>query len=124
MPEQATPLDGWAIVEVLGHKKFAGHVSEQAFGSAVLIRVDVPETDQGGVFTKPYSKLIGPGSIYCITPCTEEIARAAAQRLERWNNPIPVDIAVQKQLPASVSTSDAELVAEEDDDDDREPWQR
>jgi hypothetical protein len=91
----------------------------------VLIRVDVPETDQGGVFTKPYSKLIGPGSIYCITPCTEAIARSAAQRLERWNNPIPVDIAVQKQLPASISTSDAEFAPEDDDDsDDWEPWQQ
>lgn len=53
MSEQSRPLEGWCVVEILGHKKFAGYVSEQVIGSNALIRVDVPETDQGGVFTKP-----------------------------------------------------------------------
>jgi hypothetical protein len=128
MPEHAQPLETWAIVEVLGHKKFAGYVSEQVLGGAVLVRVDVPETDQCGVFTKPYTKLVGVGSIYCITPTTEEIARRAAQQLERWNNPIPVDIAARPQIPATSSASlesEAELVEgdDRDDDDDREAWQ-
>jgi len=128
MPEHAQPLETWAIVEVLGHKKFAGYVSEQVVGGATLVRVDVPETDQCGVFTKPYTKLVGVGSIYCITPTTEEIARRAAQQLERWNNPIPVDIAARPQIPATSSASlesEAELVEDDDgdDDDDREAWQ-
>jgi hypothetical protein len=126
MPEHAQPLETWAVVEVMGHKKFAGYVSEQVIGGAALVRVDVPETDQGGVFTKPYTKLIGVGSIYCITPTTEEIARRAAQQLERWNNPIPVDIVARPQIPATSSASfesDAELVDEGDDEDDREAWQ-
>lgn len=109
MPEQAQQLETWAIVEVMGHKKFAGHVTEQAFGAAALIRVDVPETEQpGGITTKPYSKLIGVGSIYCITPTTEAIARRAAQQLERWNEPIPVDLPETRQI-AAIST--AELAA-------------
>lgn len=117
MPETPQPLSTWAIVEVMGHKQFAGFCTEQTFGAAALIRVDVPETDQDGMFTKPYSKLIGVASIYCITPCTEAVARACAQRLERYNNPIPVDIPVQRQLPASVGTSDAQIVDDIDDDD-------
>ncbi len=120
MPENQQPLETWAIVEVMGHKKFAGFVTEQTIGGAALIRVDVPETDQNGVFTKPYSKLIGVGSIYCITPCTEEIGRACAKRLEQWSNPIPVDLPTQRQLPAGVGVaSDAEIV---DDDDDGDSW--
>lgn len=122
MPEHAQPLETWAIVEVMGHKQFAGFVTEHTIGSMALVRVDVPETDQGGVFTKPYSKLIGPGSIYCITPCTEEIARAAAVRLERWNNPIPVDLPIQKQLAPVAPAADAEI--DFDDDDDREEGAR
>ncbi|HEX6463950.1 MAG TPA: hypothetical protein VFZ98_05840 [Vicinamibacterales bacterium] len=118
MPEQAQPLETWAVVEVMGHKKFAGYVSEQVIGSNALIRVDVPETDQGGVFTRPYTKLIGPGSIYMLTPCTEDVARAAARTIERYNDPIPVDIRAPRQLSAGsvASVDDAQLV---DDDDDR-----
>jgi len=40
-----------------------------------MIQVDVPECDGRAAFTK----LFGVGSIYAITPCTEETARAAAQ---------------------------------------------
>lgn len=35
MPEQAQPLQAWAIVEVMGHKKFAGYVSEQVIGATL-----------------------------------------------------------------------------------------
>jgi hypothetical protein len=122
MPIETPKLETWAIVEVMGHKQFAGYVTEQTFGSASLIRCDVPETDQGGMFTKPYSKLIGVSSIYCITPCTEAIARAAAQQLERFNNPIPVDFPVSRQLVSPTPSSDAELV--DDDDDDGDDWKQ
>jgi hypothetical protein len=124
MPEQSPALDTWAVVEVMGHKKFSGRVSEHTMGSMALIRVDVPATDQaGGRVTPEYSKLIGPGSIYCITPCTEEIARAVATELERYNEPIPASIPAQRQLPAAVG--DAEILDDDfyddddDDDDDR-----
>jgi hypothetical protein len=119
--ERVTTLECWAIVEILGHKKFAGYVTEQSIGGAGLIRVDVPETEQLERSTKPYSKLIGVGSIYCITPCTEEIARACATQLERWSNPIPVDLPTQRQLHAGVA-SDAEIVGGDDDDDDYRPF--
>lgn len=68
-------FESWAIVEVMGHKRFAGHVTEQAFGSASMLRIDVPEIDDVPAFTK----LIGIGSIYAITPCTEDTARQAQQ---------------------------------------------
>jgi len=120
MPEQNTPLETWAIVEVMGHKKYAGFATEHTIGGAALIRVDVPETKQVGMHglemtTKPYSKLIGVGSIYCITPCTEEIGRACATRLEQYSQPIPVDLPVQRALPAG-ATAEAQVI---DDDD---PW--
>ncbi len=126
MPEQTPPLNTWAIVEVMGHKRFAGFVTEQTFGAAALIRVDVPETEQetrtpdgpATRTTQAYSKLIGVGSIYCITPCTEAVARLAAKEIERWNDPVPVDIPAQRQIPPSVGApiSDAEVVNEDDDD--------
>ena len=32
----------WAIVEIFGHTRIAGRISEQSFGGAALVRVDVP----------------------------------------------------------------------------------
>ena len=42
----------WAIVEIMGHKRYAGHVSEQVVGGASFVRVDVPEHGECQAFTK------------------------------------------------------------------------
>ena len=72
MPEES--FSSWAIVEVMGHSRYAGHVTEQAIAGASFVRVDVPATDKQAAFTK----LLGASSIFCITPCDEEVARVAA----------------------------------------------
>jgi hypothetical protein len=125
MPEQSQSFNTWAIVEVMGHRRYAGYVTEQTFGVATLIRVDVPETDQPERHTwqgttparktASYSKLVGVSSIYCITPCTEEVARKVAAVIEADNDPIPVTIPAERQLPASTSNSGP---TEDDFDDD------
>jgi len=107
-------FDVWGIVEMLGHKILAGRVSEHVIAGQAFIRVDVPETPQEAAFTK----LLGPGSIYAISPCSEELARAAAGRLH--SEPIPVYI--PKQLPSGPTrVEDAELEDPLDDDDDDRP---
>lgn len=68
-------FDQWCIVEVMGHSRFAGRVTEQAVGGCSFIRVDVPECDGRSAFTK----LLGGGSIFALTPCTEQVARAAGR---------------------------------------------
>lgn len=68
----------WAVVEQLGHKKFAGFVTERTIGSTALIQIDVPEVESDGTRFPAFTKLIGPGTIYAITPCTEETARQFA----------------------------------------------
>jgi hypothetical protein len=100
-------FDAWAIVEVFGHKRFAGRVSDQAIGGASFIRIDVPATTD----KTAYTKFFGGGAIYAITPCTEEVARIAAHEIEKWNDPVPVALPGGKQLPAPRSDDD-----EEDDD--------
>lgn len=111
-------FDCWAIVEVMGHKKFAGFVTEQTFGVATLIRVDVPATEQRDERkTAEYSKLIGVGSIYCITPCTEEVARKCATALEAYNDPIPVAIPAERRLQAPTPAEEEVLPGFEDEDD-------
>jgi hypothetical protein len=103
-------FEGWALVEMFGHAKEVGYVTTEAYGSAVLFRCDTPELPEreyvleapeyamdsekgtrwvpaGAKVKRPASpaksRLIGPGAIYSITPCTEATARAALERVIR-----------------------------------------
>ena len=71
------PFEGWAIVELMGHRRLAGHVTEaEQFGTAML-RLDIYDTKAGeAVVTQFY----GGSAVYCITPTTEEIARKIGER--------------------------------------------
>jgi hypothetical protein len=77
-------FDEWAILELMGHRRLAGKVSEAAIGGGSFIRIDMPMKD-GSTSTQFYS----PASIYCITPTTEKIAREVAlasqpEPVNRW----------------------------------------
>ncbi|TMI88328.1 MAG: hypothetical protein E6H00_12915 [Bacillati bacterium ANGP1] len=105
-------FEGWCIIELFGHAKEVGYVTTEAYGTAVLFRVDTPElpereyvlespeyttattTDSGSTWTPAgakvkrqaspaRSRLIGPGAIYSILPCTETAARKAIEGLIR-----------------------------------------
>ena len=105
LPEQQqSRFDGWAIVDVLGHQRYVGYVTTEAYGQAVLFRIDVPPLEERERVTKRpgtigamycpagttvkegavagYTKLIGAGSIYGITPCTKEAALAAVEDMQ------------------------------------------
>lgn len=79
MSQTEEKFDCWAIVEIMGHKKFAGRVTEQTIGGTSFVRVDVPEISDPKL--PPFTKLFGAGSIYCISPCTEETAKAFAAKI-------------------------------------------
>lgn len=68
-------LDTWAIVELMGHSKIAGKISEHTMGGAVLLRVDVPPINGHDAYTRMY----GVSAVYCITPTDEATAQAAAR---------------------------------------------
>lgn len=95
---------GWAVVELFGHKRMAGHVSSQVVAGGSMVRIDVPETPADTrPLTAAYTKLVGIAAIYGITPVSEEIARRAAREIERWNDPLPV------QLPALAAPVGTEI---------------
>lgn len=68
-------FEGWAILELMGHRRLAGRVSEATIGGGSFLRLDVPG-ENGDMATQFYS----PSAVYCITPTTEDIARAVAKR--------------------------------------------
>jgi PRTRC genetic system protein C len=68
-------FEQWALIELFGHQRIAGFLTEQAIGGCSFLRVDVPAVDGVPAFTK----LFGQGAIYGISFVSEEIAKAAAK---------------------------------------------
>jgi len=85
-------FDNFAIVELFGHQKIAGRVTEQVIAGQGFVRVDVPETKRQAAFTR----LFGTGAIYSITPVEEDVALRAAESI--WLEPVTVYIAPARQL--------------------------
>jgi hypothetical protein len=103
------PFESWAIVELMGHVRMAGKVSQVEMLGAVLGRIDIPQGD--GFVTQ----FFGGGSVYRLTPCGEAEARAVAAA----NTPQPVHHWEMAKLPgAPARDQDDEW---DDDDADHEP---
>lgn len=64
-------LETWAYIEIMGHNRIAGRVSERKVGIQVMLQVDVPKPDEGFSHTELFS----PSSIFSIKPTTEEWCR-------------------------------------------------
>ena len=77
MPENQK-FEEWALVELFGHNRIAGKVSEATIGGSSFIRIDVPASDDNEAVTKFY----GGAAIYCITPTDEETACTMARQLQ------------------------------------------
>lgn len=74
--EPASELKSWALVELFGHQRIVGFLSQQSFGTGVLFRVDVPDlTSSGKVIREGFTRYFGLSAIYSITPVSEEIVR-------------------------------------------------
>ena len=104
MSETQAEFKGFARVEIMGHQTHIGYVTTEAYGQAVLFRIDrpaLPEVEEAlataewigqqrcppGTIVKRGSidaatVLVGSGSIYRIIPCTEEIALRAIRESE------------------------------------------
>lgn len=64
----------WAIVELMGHVRVAGRLSEEEKFGAKMGRLDIP---QGDGFVSQY---FGSGSVYRITIVTEDVARHVSKQ--------------------------------------------
>lgn len=133
-PQQAK-FEGWAIVELFGHQREAGFVTTEYFGAWCLFRIDVPELPaREYILDKPdwsrdleigtkvrresvpaRSRIVGPGAVYGLNPCTEEAARKAIENI------IPRELVVlelpkKPKLPAGDPTA-ADFIDDDSTDD-------
>jgi hypothetical protein len=112
---------GFAILEIMGHRQVAGMVQEVTLFGVPMAQVDIPEVpaipkridpDGWGVREIPgipaHTQYYGGQSVFCMSPCTEEIAREAAVRF-RASPPQPLSMPSSRQIEAAL---DADLVEE------------
>jgi hypothetical protein len=109
-------FEEWAVVELFGHQRIAGKVSEATIGGCAFVRVDVPDVPGDDVDaplrSRGYTKYFGNGAIYAMTPCDEDVARLAVAEIERYNVPVRVQMPVQRQLAGASARNESD----EDDD--------
>jgi len=94
--EETTVLASWAILELMGHRRLAGFVSEQQIAGAGFLRLDIPDVNPVAANMWAATQFYAPSSVYAITPCTEETARLVAEGA----TPGPVTAWEVPRLPA------------------------
>lgn len=98
--KEVPTFNEWALVELFGHQRIVGRVSETTMAGGAFLRVDVPAVAENKAFTRFY----GPGAIYCISPVTEEIALQMVAN----NRHEPVSRYELPQLAAKVQSPEPE----------------
>lgn len=104
----------WAVLEVMGHRKIAGLVTEVEFAGATMLRIEVPSDP-------PVVQLYGGKSIFAITEETEERCRGYAARhrpevISRYE--LPATTEREQPVDAEEVEDDDPVGAEIDGDDD------
>ncbi len=151
MTEQAqAQFHGWAKVEVMGHQTHIGYVRTEAYGQAVMFRIDTPDLPEreyvleepayittgdenartsrwvqaGAKVARPASPgvsvLVGAGSIYRILPCTEAAAMKAIETGQRPELKL-ISLPEGMALPAPESGCMGDPDDDGDDDDGLDP---
>lgn len=99
MTETNDNFGTWAILELMGHVKLAGFVTEEELFGSKMGRIDIPPGEDGKMVTQYF----GGHTVYRLTPVTEEVAMAYAAR----NRPRPVYV-YELQLPERASECEEE----------------
>lgn len=63
-------FEGWAIIELMGHRQRGGYVKDVEMFGGKLLRVDIPVAADTTV-----TEFYGCTAIYALRPCSEEIVR-------------------------------------------------
>jgi hypothetical protein len=67
-------FEDWCILDLFGHTRIAGKVSEATIAGGAFLRIDIPGKDGAAVMTQFY----GPAAVFSMTPVAEDVARAFA----------------------------------------------
>lgn len=118
-------FEAWALVELMGHNKIAGKVTEHKFGNQSMLRVDVPEVEDLPAFTK----IIAVNAVYAINPLSETDAidyakHLKAKPLDLWDMSSIFSNRIQELVNKGTLLKPelADINNGDDDDEDESPW--
>jgi hypothetical protein len=123
MSEETKSAEQWGVVELFGHQKIAGKISEETIGGCSFVRVDVPALPERHVnhYGSPerqgpiagYTKLFGQGAIYAITFVDEILATGTAAALRV----MPIESYTLRDVVRAASPTALRKLLETPDDD-------
>jgi hypothetical protein len=120
--------ENWAILELMGHQKIAGRLTETDVAGVKMLKVEVPEVgieiydyDGSGVAKKvtrralAFTRFLHPNSLYAINPCSQAQAVEAVKEGARasplsWMAEVTgkrLPVAATFRLPESNPLADA-----------------
>ena len=78
MDDQKEKFEAWGLLELFGHQRLAGRLSEQTIGGCHFIRIDVPDVGE----VPEYTRFFTQGAIYALTVTSEDVARKLADSFQ------------------------------------------
>ena len=67
-------FEGWAVVEVMGHRVLAGYCDHVRVAGTEMLRVVPPGPNPGDPTGSP--DILSAGAVFAVHPCSEEEARS------------------------------------------------
>ncbi|OUM00535.1 hypothetical protein [Variovorax sp. JS1663] len=102
-------FESWGLLELFGHQRLAGKLSEQTIGGVHFIRIDVPEVADVAAYTRFFTQ----GAIYGMTPMEE----ATARKLATYLRAVPVSAYELRSVESAPRLTSSTV-----DDDDEHPF--
>lgn len=106
------PFEGWAILELMGHRVRPGYVKEVEMAGGKMMRIDIHISEEICV-----TEFYGVAAIYSLRPATEEVARDAAKN-SYGTDPRPVRPVAYRER----SQIEGRPMPDDDDDTDDQPF--
>ena len=124
-----TGFSQWCILELMGHRRLAGLVTEATLAGGSFLRIDIygEEPDDGGMvaggIAQPadpdepiVTQFYSPSSVYAITPTTETICRRMGMKFR------PQPVSEWDLLPSPERATATAHSGAFDPDDDEDPY--
>ena len=103
-------IEGWTILELMGHRRLAGYVNEVEIAGQGFLRLEIPAAEIDGDELPAVTQFYSPSAVYALTPTTEELARQVRSR------PQPVHaFEIPRPLALNPASSDHDDHTEDDD---------
>lgn len=102
---QPAEFEGWAILELMGHRKRPGWVKEVELAGTKMLRVDIPV--DGAEAGETVTEFYGGPAVYCLRPASKEVVLHAAGRYGADPRPVrPVEFREpEKKMPIGIDYS-------------------